>query len=144
MLYFPRSTEAKRQHVEKLSQTTAEQDVFRFQIETLAGELVGTINTHGCDPRVGAFSYGLGIAAAHRRCGYASEAIRLVLRYFFDELRYQKVTVHIYGFNEASIRLHERIGFQREGCMRRVGFTNGKHFDVLIYGLTVEEFHQQG
>ncbi|MBX3084829.1 MAG: GNAT family N-acetyltransferase [Anaerolineae bacterium] len=143
MLYFPRSTETKRDHVAKLSQTMPEQDVFRFQIERLDGQLVGTLNTHSCDPRVGAFSYGLGIAKDHRRQGYASEAIRLVLRYFFNELRYQKVTVHVYDFNEGSIRLHERLGFQREGCLRRLGFTDGKYFDVLVYGLLVEEFRHQ-
>ncbi len=71
---------------------------------------------------------------------YASEAIVLVLRYFFEELRYQKVTVTVYSFNAPSIRLHESLGFQREGCLRRTVFTQGQHFDEIFFGMTVEEF----
>ncbi len=86
----------------------------------------GTINTHSCDPRHGTFGYGLAIAREHWRKGYASEAICLVLAYYFRELRYQKVTAHVYAFNEASIRLHEKLGFQLEGRLRRMIFT-GRH-----------------
>jgi RimJ/RimL family protein N-acetyltransferase len=66
--------------------------------------------------------------------------VNLVLRYYFRELRYQKCTVQVYDFNDASIALHERLGFQREGRMRRMGYTEGRHFDVLLYGITAEEF----
>ncbi|HET7095418.1 MAG TPA: GNAT family N-acetyltransferase, partial [Thermomicrobiales bacterium] len=64
------------------------------------------------------------------------------LRYFFDELGYQKAHVHVYAFNAASIRLHERLGFQREGRLRRMLFTGGQFHDVLVYGLTLEEFRR--
>ena len=37
-----------------------------------------------------------------------SGAIQLVLNYYFAELRYQKVTVGIVSYNEASIALHEK------------------------------------
>lgn len=109
-------------------------------IERLDGTLVGTILTHGCDRRVGTFSYGVSLAREHWRQGYATEAIRLVLRYFFAELRYQKVTVQVYAFNEGSIALHERLGFQQEGRLRRLVYTSGQHHAVLIYGMTREEF----
>lgn len=53
----------------------------------------------------------------HWRRGYASDAICIVLRYYFEELRYQKCTVSVYDFNESSLRLHEWLGFQVEaGC----------------------------
>mgnify|MGYP001579874367 CR=1 FL=1 len=104
------------------------------------GEVVGTLNTHDCDPRYGTFSYGLAIYRDQQHKGYASESIRLVLRYFFQELRYQKATVNIYTFNEASIKLHERLGFQHEGCLRRMHYTGGKYHDMRILGLTAEEF----
>jgi RimJ/RimL family protein N-acetyltransferase len=40
------------------------------------------------------------------------------------------------------IRLHERLGFRREGCLRRMIYTDGQYFDDLIFGLTAEEFAQ--
>ncbi|MGI8643788.1 MAG: GNAT family N-acetyltransferase, partial [Thermomicrobiales bacterium] len=60
------------------------------------------------------------------------------------ELRYQKVTVQVYAFNESSIALHEQLGFQREGRLRRLVYTGGQHHDVLMYGLTREEFGADG
>lgn len=77
-------------------------DVFRFVIESLDGQFAGTINTRSCDRRSDTFKYGLAIREAHQRKGYGSEAVRLVLRYFFAELRYQKCTAHVYRFTEPS------------------------------------------
>lgn len=62
------------------------------------------------------------------------------MRYYFQELRYQKVTIHIYSFNDASAKLHETLGFQLEGRLRRTIFTKGQYFDELLYGMTREEF----
>lgn len=137
---LPRSPEQTRQWTESVAEETPSGDEYRFAIETLAGVLVGTLNVHHCDLRNGTFSYGIAIGAEHRRHGYASEAIRLALRYYFQERRYQKVTTHVYAFNEPSVRLHERLGFQREGCLRRMIYTDGRYFDELLFGMTVEEF----
>ncbi|MGH2615273.1 MAG: GNAT family N-acetyltransferase [Thermomicrobiales bacterium] len=137
---FPRSAEAVRQWAQQEATLQRQGDAFRFVIENETGEVVGDLTTHDCDLRVGSFSYGITIRREHRRQGYAAEAIALVLRYYFQEPRYQKVTVGIHSFNEASIRLHEKLGFQAEGRLRRTVFTYGNHFDALIYGLTVEEF----
>ncbi len=136
----PRSAEATRRWAEREATREPEGDTFRWQIENLAGELVGTINSHSCDHRNGTFGYGLAVRPEHQRRGYASEAIVLVLHYFFRELRYQKVTVTVYSFNEPSIRLHERLGFQLEGRLRRMAYTDGQFFDHLLFGMTAEEF----
>jgi RimJ/RimL family protein N-acetyltransferase len=137
---FPYSLEATRKHFEKMATSEAKDDLFDFVIENKAGEAVGIINSHTCDRRVGCFMYGLAIGPDYRRRGYASEAILLLLRYFFDELNYQKVSATVYSNNEASQHLHERLGFTLEGRIRRVVFTLGQHFDELHYGMTVEEF----
>jgi RimJ/RimL family protein N-acetyltransferase len=63
-----------------------------------------------------------------------------VLRYFFHELRYPKVNVHIYDVNESSIALHQRLGFQEEGRLRRMGHTESRYYDWILMGLTREEF----
>lgn len=141
-LYFiplPQSQEAVRRWAEQEAVRRPEGDNFRFVIEH-AGEVVGDLTTHDCDARVGKLSYGLNIRREHRREGFASDAIRIVLRYYFRELRYQKATVGAFSFNEASIRLHEKLGFQQEGRLRRTVYTDGRYFDELIFGLTVEEF----
>ncbi len=116
---------------------------YHWLVENLEGLPVGSISTHNCDRRCGTFAYGVDIAEEHRRKGYAGAAIRLVLRYYFEEMRYQKVTVTIYAGNLASIALHEGLGFQCEGRLRRMALSEGRFIDVLYYGLTAEEFKQR-
>ena len=140
---FPQSREAVRRWAEDEATYRPQNDAFRWAIESAAGELVGTISSHSCDRRVGSFGYGLYVREQDRGQGYASEAILLLLRYFFQELRYQKVTVHVYSFNEPSLRLHEKLGFQVEGRLRRMVFTRGQHFDDIVLGMTVEEFTER-
>ena len=142
-LFAPRSQQATRQWAEKKSLREVNDDTFFFEIENLAGEHVGSISTHVCNARDGTFQYGVAIRREHRRKGYASEAITIVLRYFFEELRYQKVTTPVYSFNDASIRLHEHLGFQLEGRLRRMIYAQGQFFDELFYGMTKEEFREK-
>jgi ribosomal protein S18 acetylase RimI-like enzyme len=120
-IYFPRSEAGARLWTEQQAARVPDGDNMRLAIETLDGELVGTINSH------------------HRR-GYASEAVTIFLRYFFQELRYEKVTAHVFAFNEISQRLHEHLGFQLEGTLRNMIYTNGQHYDEYIYGLLKSEF----
>jgi RimJ/RimL family protein N-acetyltransferase len=139
-IWFPTSRAFVQEWVERESKRREEEDAFRFQIETLAGVLVGTINTNNCNLRCGTFNYGLAIHPNHRRKGYASEAIGLVLHYYFGERRYQKVNAEVYSFNAESIGLHKHLGFTLEGRLRRMIYSGGTFHDKLIYGLTQEEF----
>ena len=139
---FPKSSEAAKQWAAEQATTGDKNHEFRWVIETLDGQFAGTLNTHTCDARTGTFRYGLAIAGAQRSKGYASEAIRLVLRYFFLELRYQKVNVDVYAFNEPSLRLHRKLGFVEEGRLRRVIFTGGAYHDAVMLGMTREEFEE--
>jgi RimJ/RimL family protein N-acetyltransferase len=137
---FPISTEAFKKWAAEAAMAGPKNDTFRWVIENLDGGLVGTIHTHNCIPRWGTFQYGVAIQRKHWRKGYAVEAILLVLGYYFRELRYQKATVDIYAFNEASLKLHERLGFKHEGRLRRMIYTDGAYHDKLILGMTAEEF----
>ena len=122
------------------SKRKLENDTFFWVIENMFGEPVGSISTHDCNPRDGTFSYGVDVAAEHRRKGYASEAIKIVLKYYFEELRYQKVTVPVHSDNPASIAMHKKLGSKKEGTHRRMAFSHGKYIDIIWFGMTKEEF----
>jgi RimJ/RimL family protein N-acetyltransferase len=136
----PHSLASVRKWVEEQSHKQLEADTFRWIIENTEGVAVGSIDSHYCNPHTGTFSYAIDVATEHQRQGYAAAAILLVLKYYFEELRYQKVTVPVHSYNQASIRLHQKLGFQEEGRLRRMGYTNGAYFDVLWFGTTKEEF----
>lgn len=136
----PRSLSAIKKEIEDGLAKTPEDDSFRLIIENPQGVKAGCVMAHSCDRRTGVFRYGICIHSEHRRQGYAREAALLLLRYFFNHLRYQKVNAGAYSYNLASQRLQESLGFVLEGRIRRTVFCNGAHHDCLQYGMTIEEF----
>lgn len=135
----PSSLAALETWAREQSQRELEQDAFQWVIEA-AGEPVGSIVTHTCNPRNGTFSYALDIMREHQRRGYAREAVTLVLRYYFGELRYGKVHVGVQSNNEASVALHQNLKFEHEGTQRRMVFQQGRYLDLLLFGLTADAF----
>ncbi len=131
-----------RSELEAASLKKLEDDAFRWVIEDANAHAVGAIDTHHCDHRRGVFQYGLSVAREHRRRGYATEAVLLVLKYYFEELRYRKCLVGVHSNNPASIALHERLGFVREGTLRRMVYTGGRFYDLHHYGMLKEEWEQ--
>lgn len=141
-IHFPRSEDGTKAWAERTSTKAYEGDHAFLAIETREGTLVGSITVSNCDPRNGTFKYGVAIFRNHWRKGYASEAVKLLLRYFFGELWYRKANAYVYAFNEGSRALQEHLGFVQEGILREMIFTNGNHHDEYVYGLTKDEFEQ--
>lgn len=115
-------------------------DSMRLVAESPEGEPVGTIDTFQCNRRHGTFKYGIAVKPDFQRRGIASEMIHMVLRYYFFELGYQKATPHVFSFNTASMRLHEKLGFVTEGRLRSMMYTRGAYYDEIHYGITRDEF----
>ncbi len=138
----PQSMTAVKEWAQKQAINRSKNDDVDLVIENAGGALVGLIDTHNIDRRVGAFRYGVAVRPEYRRRGYAAEAIQILIRYMFDELGYQKVNATVYSNNEPSIRLHERLGFVLEGTIRRTVRTGGRLYDELYFGMTAEEFRQ--
>lgn len=111
-----------------------------FAIETLAGEFAGWINLFIGEPRHGSFSLGLSIFREHQRQGYASEAIRIILRYGFNELRCHKCNSACLASNEASAQMHRKLGFREEGRRREIFYIAGRYEDELLFGMLKEEY----
>lgn len=72
--------------------------------------------------------------------GYGSEAVQLLVDYVFSHRTVERVGATSDVENPASWRLLERLGFRREGTMRRALFHHGAWHDVAVYGLTREEW----
>jgi RimJ/RimL family protein N-acetyltransferase len=67
--------------------------------------------------------------------GIATSALRIVLRFAFEEQGLQRVQALIEPWNEASIRTAERCGLRREGLLR--AYYRGR--DVYMYALLAHD-----
>jgi RimJ/RimL family protein N-acetyltransferase len=77
----------------------------------------------------------------HTGRGYASEAVRELLRICFEDLDVRRVTAGCFLANEASWRLMERVGMRREAHNVRDSLhRSGRWLDGLTYALLAEEW----
>ena len=77
----------------------------------------------------------------HTGHGYASEAVRELLRLCFDELHLRRVTADCFADNEASWRLMERVGMRREvHTLQESLHRSGEWLDGLGYALLADEW----
>lgn len=112
-------------------------------IEDLQGNPVGMATPSLEDRRVGVFTCGMFILPEYQKLGYAREALSLILKFYFGQLRCQKFNASVYSYNESSNRMCEKLGFVLEGRRRHTVYTDGQYYDELLYGLTAEEYFAQ-
>jgi [ribosomal protein S5]-alanine N-acetyltransferase len=84
----------------------------------------------------------LGYAAAQKYAGqgYMREAIELVLRVAFSELRLHRLEANIQPGNHVSIALARRAGFKREGFSPRYLKISGRWRDHERWALLAEDW----
>jgi RimJ/RimL family protein N-acetyltransferase len=78
---------------------------------------------------------------AHTGHGYATEAVRELLRLSFDELRLRRVVATCFAGNESSWRLMERVGMRREQhAVSESLHRSGEWMDIYGYAMLAIEW----
>lgn len=78
------------------------------------------------------------IAAESRNQGYATEAVRRMIAYGFDDLGLSVICAWVRAHNTASVRILEKCAFTFEGRLRRHARDQS---DTLCYSILREEYH---
>ncbi|HYO18578.1 MAG TPA: NUDIX hydrolase [Dermatophilaceae bacterium] len=86
-----------------------------FQVEH-HGQVAGTVEVTGMDGGSGELSWA--VSPEHRGQGVAGRAVRLMIRYAFDELGLDRVAAYADPSDRASLRTAGRAGLRREGVVR--------------------------
>jgi [ribosomal protein S5]-alanine N-acetyltransferase len=73
-------------------------------------------------------------------CGYVPEALVLLARFVFDELRLHRLQIAIIPRNAASRRVVEKLAIREEGLAKRYLEINGVWEDHIRYAITAEEW----
>lgn len=63
-----------------------------------------------------------------------------VLEYAFITLSANRVIGKVLGYNDASIKLHERLGFERQEIQRKHHLVAGEFHDVVVFDLTKSRY----
>jgi RimJ/RimL family protein N-acetyltransferase len=66
--------------------------------------------------------------------------MQILARYGFEMLGLKKISLNVYGFNQRAIRVYEKMGFKKEGCVKEFLNRDGQRWDLIFMGLLREEW----
>lgn len=136
---YPLSEAGEREWIESLDE--AEPDGIHLVVRA-DGESVGTVGVADVVQRWGTGELGYMIDPDAWNRGYATDAVRTLCAFLFDELRFEHVTAKVYATNPASARVLEKAGFEREGTLREHAYADGERVDLHLYGLLAREWRE--
>lgn len=141
---LPSSIQQTRKWFEE---TFAEENLrnYAFMIRTLADDkLIGDIGLDGIlwNHRE---SF-VGISIGNREFwgkGYGTDAMNIILRFAFQELNLERISLDVFEYNPRAIRSYEKSGFCYEGRVRQAINKAGKRWDLVYMGITKEEWQRK-
>lgn len=72
--------------------------------------------------------------------GYGTEAIKIVLRFVFEELHLNRLQLEVFSHNLRGIRAYEKVGFVKEGVLRESLYYNGNYSDEIIMAILKDDY----
>ena len=137
----PHETVAQTKEV--LIRFMAEDNVWAIE-EKASRKVIGSVGLHRDERRdrsdtVRMIGYALGRPWWGR--GYMTEAVQRVMKYLFEEMGLEMVTVYHFTDNLRSQRVIEKCDFRYEGTLRMASrLYDGRVLDDKCYSMTREEF----
>ncbi len=65
----------------------------------------------------------------------AIEANKLLIKYGFTEMNFHKIYASVHSPNTRSLRAAEKLGFQKEGIIKKVEYVDGRYVDEHKFAL---------
>jgi RimJ/RimL family protein N-acetyltransferase len=118
---------------------TAPSERKRFFVEKKDGTKIGVV---GVFPVGDLWEIGFALILSERGKGYGTEAVTIFVDYLFlsrDLVRIQATTDLR---NIASQRILEKVGFKKEGIIRKSMFIRGEWRDLQLYSILREEWKE--
>ena len=104
------------------------------------GRLAGGIDIHSMDPTNLRGEIGYWISAGCQGKGLVTRSCRALLDYAFNELKLNRVEIHVASGNTRSRAIPERLGFTQEGILRQVAWLYDQFIDLVIYAMLASEW----
>ena len=108
------------------------------------GRVIGTVGFMWWNREHNSAEVGYSLASRYWNHGYATEALREILRFGFAEMRLQRIEAQHELENPASGRVMAKAGMRREGLLRKRLYNKGRYVDVELYAILREDMFGVG
>jgi RimJ/RimL family protein N-acetyltransferase len=114
-----------------------------FIIEKKDGSKIGwTMHFNMLNTYMNMLEIAYGLIPSERGKGYCAEAAQIMVDYLFLSKNTVRVFATTHPKNVASQKILEKIGFKREGTMRKCYFCRGEWADMFMYSILREEWKE--
>jgi RimJ/RimL family protein N-acetyltransferase len=135
-------TQTTRAGMEKFLEST----VFEtkgFIIEKKDGSKIGYIwHFNLLNSYMNMLEIGYGLVPSERGKGYCTEATQLMVDYLFLSKDIVRILATTHPKNVISQKILEKVGFEREGTMRKCYFNRGEWTDMFLFSILREEWKE--
>ncbi|MBD3238708.1 MAG: GNAT family N-acetyltransferase [Candidatus Moranbacteria bacterium] len=107
------------------------------------GEIIGMIGLRSLNFELKKAEVGYWLGKDYWGKGIAKEALGLILKFAFFNLKLNRVYAEVKSKNLSSSKLLERSNFKLEGRLRKDEKFKGKWDDLLIFGMLKHEFSSE-
>ncbi len=131
---------AAQSYYDGIVQGLADRTLFQWAI-TADGDdhLVGTVTLVDWDRANRRCEIGFILNPSAWGRGLATDAVRTVIRWAREHMEIHRVEADVEPPNVASLKLLERLGFEREGYFRQRWWTRGRWTDSVMLGLLTDQ-----
>lgn len=132
LTWYPHANaEETRQYLTYVGQRYRTGDFYDWAVvDQESGHMIGTCGFTSFNCPSDSAEVGYVLNPAYQGRGLATEAVRRVIRFGFEELELHRIEAHFMEGNDASRRLMERVGMTFEGFARESMKIKGKYCTV--------------
>ena len=127
--------------LQRIHRQFADRSAFQWGIERKEdSELLGTCTLFAFHRANARAEIGYCLRSPHWKRGYMGEGLTVLIDYAFGSLRLHRLEADVDPANASSLRILERMGFQREGLLRERWNVGGVIADSVMLGLLAREW----
>ena len=127
-----------------LRDTSTEPPTRRIYKALRSDQVVGHVELNGISRENGTASIcRVFVDPECRRVGIARAMVRQVLQIAFEEVGLRRIDLQVYDFNAPALACYERLGFVREGVLRKYAKVGDEFWDLVWMSILREEWDRQ-
>ncbi len=138
--FIPKTVEEARSEIRYWINVFSYNDGLYFAIARKSdNKMIGSVGVSGVNRSHNRIEASYDLAKEYWGQGIMTKALKVVLKYAFSELKFNRIEAYAMPDNIGSQRVLEKCGFAFEGILRQHRFHNGKYVDIGIYSIIYQD-----